>query len=100
VSGTWDLEMNWSSDARSTGTCEFRQDGDKLTGTCGGDDRFPISGQVQNNELRWAFEVKQEGSQGRMEFAGELDAQGTTIKGSCSIVGGQGGTFTMKKKQS
>ena len=33
-----------------------------------------------------------------MEFNGEVDEQGTTIKGSCSVVGAQDGTFTMKKR--
>ena len=97
VSGTWDVEMIWSADSKSTGVCTFKQEGDTLTGTCGGTDKFPITGRVQNSRLSWQFEVKQDGVAGRMEFAGELDAQGTTINGSCSVVPGQDGTFTMKK---
>jgi hypothetical protein len=34
-----------------------------------------------------------------MEFDGELEATGTTIEGSCSVVGGHDGTFTMKKQR-
>ena len=98
VSGTWDLEMKWAGDAKSTGDCTFTQEGEKLTGTCGGTDKFPITGSVQNRHLTWGVDVKQDGNQGRMEFAGELDQQGTTISGSCNIVGGQDGTFTMKKR--
>ena len=98
VSGTWDLEMTWASDAKSTGVCTFTQEGESLTGTCGGTDRFPITGHVQNNRLSWECDVKQEGNQGRMRFEGELDQQGTTINGSCSIIGRPDGTFTLKKK--
>ena len=97
-SGTWDLAMEWSGDSRSTGVCVFRQEGDKLSGTCGSPDKFPISGRVQNNKLNWQLDVEQDGAKGRMEFNGEVDEQGTTIKGSCSVVGAQDGTFTMKKR--
>lgn len=98
VSGTWDLEMRWSEDAKSTGTCTFKQEGEKLTGTCGGATRFPIEGEVRDDSVSWQFDVEQEGTKGRMEFTGDLDEQGTTIEGVCSIVGGQDGSFTMKKQ--
>ena len=98
VSGTWDLEMRWSSDSKSTGVCTFKQEGDKLSGICGSPDKFPITGRVQNNKLSWHLDVEQNGTKGRMEFNGEVDEQGATIKGSCSVVGGQDGTFTMKKR--
>jgi hypothetical protein len=99
VSGTWDLEMKLAGDVVSTGVCTFKQDDTKLTGTCGSTEKFPISGQVQDHRVSWAFDEKQNGTQRRMEFAGELDQQGTGITGSCSIVGEQQGTFMMKKKQ-
>ena len=97
-SGTWDLAMEWSGDSRSTGVCVFKQEGDKLSGTCGSPDKFPISGRVQSNKLNWQLDVEQDGAKGRMEFNGEVDEHGTTIKGSCSVVGAQDGTFTMKKR--
>ena len=99
VSGTWDLEMKWSSDAKSTGGCTFTQEGDKLSGTCGRlDEKFPLVGKVQNNKLSWHVDVEQHGTKGRMEFDGEVDEQGATIKGSCRVVGGLDGTFAMKKQ--
>ena len=97
-SGTWDLEMKWPGDSTSTGVCIFKQEGYKLTGTCGGPDKFPITGRVQNNKLNWQLDVEQGGTTGRMEFDGEVDEQGATIQGSCSVVGGLDGTFTMKKR--
>jgi hypothetical protein len=100
VSGTWDLEMKWSGNARSTGVCTFKQEGEKLTGTCGSPEKFPITGRVQDRQLSWQFDVSQEGNIGRMKFDGDLDEQGTTIEGSCSVVDGQDGTFTMKRQKS
>ena len=97
-SGTWDLEMKWSSDSKSNGVCTFKQEGDELSGTCGSPDKFPIIGRVQNNKLNWQLDVEQGGTKGRMEFDGEVDQQGATINGSCGVVGGQDGTFTMKKR--
>lgn len=97
VSGTWDLEMMWP-DATSTGGCTFQQDGERLTGTCGaGVDRFPLTGRIVGNRLSWRVDVTQDGSTGRMEFDGELDQQGSTIRGSCRIVDANSGTFVMKR---
>jgi hypothetical protein len=98
VSGTWTLEMKWSNDAKSTGACEFKQEGDQLSGTCGGVDKHPVTGTVQKNKLSWHVDVEQHGTKGRMEFDGNVDEQGATIEGSCRVIGGLDGTFTMKKQ--
>jgi hypothetical protein len=98
VSGTWSLTMQWPGDRQSTGVCTFEQDGRKLSGKCGGDDRFAITGQVEDKRLTWEFDVEQNGNRGHMVFSGELDDAGNTIKGSCSIVGAQDGTFAMTKQ--
>ncbi len=95
VSGTWDLTMHWPGDRQSTGVCTFKQDGQKLSGTCGGPDKFPVKGEVNDKQLTWQFSVAQDGNKGEMAFTGEVDGAGTTIKGSCRIVGAQEGTFTM-----
>jgi hypothetical protein len=98
VSGTWDLEMRWPDGAASTGTCVFEQKGDALFGTCGGDDRFPITGRVAGDEVTWSADVKQGGAEASMEFTGKVDGAATAIAGTCRIVGVQGGTFTMKRR--
>jgi hypothetical protein len=102
VSGTWDLEMRWAGPTEtitSAGVCRLEQRGDTLSGTCGsGADTFPVAGRIEGNQLSWRVDVTQGGSAGRMEFAGELDERGTTIRGACHIVGGQDGSFTMKKQ--
>ena len=96
VSGNWELEMSWP-EAKSTGTCAFQQEGENLMGTCGGADKFALTGRVEGNRLTWQMEVAQGGAASRMEFSGELDSQGTTIRGTCSVVGLNSGTFTMKR---
>lgn len=96
VSGNWELEMRWPGDT-SRGTCSFQQDGQRLTGTCGGDDKFPLNGRVEGNRVSWQMEVPQGGATFRMEFAGELDPQSNTISGACTIVGANDGTFTLRK---
>jgi len=98
VSGTWTLEMRWSGDTKSTGVCAFEQDGSTLRGTCGDTDKFPLSGEVRGSKLSWQFDVERDGNKGRMEFAGELKEDGAVIEGSCAVVGGQDGSFTMKKQ--
>lgn len=37
--------------SKSTGVSTFKLEGDKLSGTCGGPDKFPISGRIQNNKV-------------------------------------------------
>jgi hypothetical protein len=98
VSGVWNLEMSWESGSNSTGVCTFKQDGAKLTGICGGTEKFPIAGEVKDRTVIWQFDVAQDGSKGRMTFTGVLDEAGTIITGACTIVGAQRGTFTMKKQ--
>lgn len=98
VSGTWDLEMAWGEGAKSTGVCTFEQDGETLTGICGGDQKFSVKGNVENSRVSWEVAVEHEDGQARMQFSGQLDGSGRIIKGSCSIVGGQDGTFTLTRK--
>ena len=99
VTGAWDLTMTWSGDTKSTGVCTFEQEGEKLTGTCGGDDKFAISGTVTDKRVSWEFDVEQDGNKGKMAFDGELDEAGATIKGSCRIVGSRQGTFTLVRRR-
>ena len=99
VSGVWDLEMRWPGDRQSTGVCTFEQDDRKLSGTCGGTDRFTITGEVDDRRVTWQFDVEQDGNRGRMTFTGTVAAGDKTIAGSCRIEGGQNGSFTMHKRE-
>jgi hypothetical protein len=94
LTGTWELHMEWP-EGSSDGTCVFQQDGDSLTGSCGGTERFPIKGRVDGSQIVWQFDVDQGAF--RMEFAGELDAERATIRGTCKVVGANSGEFTLKR---
>lgn len=99
VTGTWELEMRWPDGSVSTGICVFEQKGEALTGTCGGgNDRFPATGRAVGVEVSWVVDIKQGGADAAMDFTGKSDGPGTTIAGTCRIVGVQGGTFTLKKQ--
>jgi hypothetical protein len=98
VSGVWDLTMVWAADSKSTGVCTFSQAGEKLSGTCGDPDKFPLTGEVKDRQVSWEFDVAQDGNNASMKFTGELDEAETTIKGTCQIVGARDGTFTLKKR--
>ena len=92
MSGNWKLHMEWP-EGSSDGTCTFQQEGASLSGTCGEKDRFPISGQIEGDQLTWTVGI--EGF--RMEFTGQLDASRTTVSGHCVIVGENMGRFTLQR---
>jgi hypothetical protein len=99
VSGTWDLEMRWPDGSTSGGLCVFDQKGDAVSGTCGGEkERFPVTGRAAGGDVSWEVEIKQGGADAVMEYSGKIGSGGTTIAGTCRIVGVQGGTFTMRRR--
>jgi hypothetical protein len=98
VSGVWNLDMHWlGSDTHATGVCTLKQEEQQLTGSCESAKSI-IAGEVDGRKLSFRIDVEQDGQKGAMTFTGTLDESGGTIEGSCKIVGGQDGTFTMKKQ--
>ena len=69
VSGAWDLTMVWSADSQSTGVCTFSQAGEKLSGTCGDPDKFPLTGEIKDRQVSWQFDVAQDGNKKNVESA-------------------------------
>jgi hypothetical protein len=97
VSGVWNLEMEWSpSGSRSTGVCKLKQDDSKLTGSCA--EKSSLTGEVRDRKLTWRVQVEENGQRGQMTFEGTVDESGTTIRGTCAVVGGPTGKFTMTKQ--
>ena len=98
VSGVWNLEMQWSgSDTKSTGVCTLKQDETKLTGSCQSA-KSVVSGEVNDRKVTIRIDVEQDGQKGAMSFDGTVEESGSLIRGTCKIVGGQDGTFTMRKQ--
>jgi hypothetical protein len=97
VSGVWNLEMEWSSSgSRSTGVCQLKQHDNKLSGTCA--EKSSVTGEVRDRKVTWRVQVEEDGQKGQMTFEGTLDESGTTIRGTCAVVGGPSGKFTMTKQ--
>jgi hypothetical protein len=98
VGGAWNLEMHWSgSDTKATGVCTLKQDETQLTGACESA-KSVVSGEVKDRKLTIRIEVEQDGQKGAMTFDGTVDESGSLIRGTCKMVGGQDGTFTMRKQ--
>jgi hypothetical protein len=98
VTGVWNLDMHWSgNDTHATGVCTLKQDEQKLTGSCESA-KSVVTGEINDRKLSIRIDVEQDGSKGTMTFTGTLDESGRAIEGTCKIVGGQDGTFTMKKQ--
>jgi hypothetical protein len=97
VSGVWNLDMEWpSSGSRSTGVCQLKQDDNKLSGTCA--EKSSVTGEVRDRKLTWRVQVAEDGQKGQMTFEGILDESGSTIQGTCAVVGGPSGKFTMTRQ--
>jgi hypothetical protein len=98
LSGVWTLTRNFMGNPDSI-DCNFTQSNARLTVTCDGGPES--TGEV--NGRRIAFEVKT-GPQGQFvtKFAGELDANETTMKGTWHVVDLDGndlnGEFAATKK--
>lgn len=98
VTGVWNLDMHWSDrDTHSTGVCTMKQEEQKLTGSCESA-KSVVTGEVNDRTVSIRIDVEQDGSKGTMTFTGTLDESGRAIAGTCKIVGGMEGTFTMKKQ--
>jgi hypothetical protein len=89
------LEMTMGS---GTPTLEIKQDGGKITGTYTG--RYggaPIEGTVTDRAITFSCTIDAEGQAARMDFRGEIAADGQTMKGSAEIEGLGDATWTAKR---
>lgn len=95
ISGTWEFNVE-TSQGSGTPTFEFKQDGEKLTGTYSGMfGKAPISGTVKGDAVEFTFEVPN--LDGKVRYKGTLDGP-TRMKGDVDYGGVGTGTFTAKKK--
>lgn len=98
LSGVWNLEMSWSdSNSKSTGVCTLKQVETELSGSCQSATSV-VSGKVNDRKVTIRIDVEQDGHKGAMTFEGTVAESGRLIDGVAKIVGGQDGTFTMRKQ--
>jgi hypothetical protein len=94
LTGTWTAAVVLDAGS-GTATFEFKQTGEKLTGTYTGTfGSSPLTGTVKGNKVEWSFDNEQAG---KITYTGTMDGEGA-MKGT--VVYGQvgSGTFTAKKK--
>ena len=97
LNGRWNLEMVWGPESTvSTTVCTVTHTDAKLSGTCGA--KSTLTGEVQRRSLTFQIDVEQDGRKGRMTFEGALEESDAAVRGTCSVVNGPTGTFTMKKE--
>lgn len=95
ISGSWEFTVNTSQGSGSP-SFEFKQEGEKLTGTYSGlFGKAPISGSVKGDEVEFTFEVPN--VDGKVRYKGTLEGS-TSMKGEVDYGDVGKGTFTAKKK--
>jgi hypothetical protein len=94
ISGSWEFTVE-TAQGSGTPAFEFKQDGEKLTGTYSG--RFGkanLSGTVKGDKVEFSFDAA---DVGKIRYKGTLESS-TSIKGEVEIGDMGNGTFTGKKK--
>lgn len=97
VTGDWSFTVETGMGSGSP-AITFKQEGDKLTGTYSGQlGNTNFTGSVKGTAIEFSFTTEAQGQSVDVVYTGTVD--GSTMKGSVSIAGGQlSGSFTGKKK--
>ena len=95
VTGTWNATVDLGGGQGGTPSFVLKQDGDKLTGTYSGAlGEAPIHGTIKGSDVILDFDVQG----AAVHYAGKLDADGKTMKGTCDYGGQASGTFTATRE--
>lgn len=95
ISGSWEFAVETAM-GNGNPAFEFKQDGEKLTGTYSGRlGKAPLSGTVKGDQVDFTFEVSN--VNGKVHYRGKLDGA-TRIKGEIDFGDMGKGSFTGKKK--
>jgi hypothetical protein len=100
VAGKWTVSLETES-FTATSALEFKQDGEKLTGTYTST-RYgatPLQGTIKDRAIEFTFKLNADGTDVPMAFKGEVAADGQTMKGRMSIAEMGDGTWTAKKEK-
>jgi hypothetical protein len=100
LTGSWGLEFQTDGSTNIySGECAFKQEGERLTGSCGYGQStpVPVTGNVKGSSTNFQFRTGLDAGY-TISFSGQLDAQETSIQGTWSFVDQQGnkgqGSFT------
>jgi len=94
LSGTWEIDATFDDPSLSGGgfDCVFKQEGDRLTGSC---QDIPLAGEVKEANVKWQIRAGQ--TQDVITYTGTVNESGTSINGRFSMPG-KGGRFTASKQ--
>jgi hypothetical protein len=94
LSGMWEIEANFDDPSLAGGgfDCVFKQEGDRLTGSC---QDIPLTGEVKGTNVTWQIKAGQ--TQDTITYTGTMNESGTSINGRFSMPG-KGGRFTASKR--
>jgi hypothetical protein len=93
ISGAWQFSLQTPT-TKGSPSFEFKQDGEKLTGTYSGKfGKAPLSGTVKGDQVEFAFDAPS----GHFHYLGAVDGA-ASMKGNFELVGTEKGTFTATKK--
>lgn len=97
IAGKWtvSLEMDMGT---ATVTMEFKQEGEKVTGTYAG--RYgssPLEGTVKGRKMDFVVTTTIEGQSSSLWFGGEVSEDGQSIRGPAEL-GGAGEAFWLAKR--
>jgi hypothetical protein len=94
ITGKWTVSLELES-ITATPTVEFKQDGEKLTGTYTGRyGSFPFQGKIKDRALEFVVKMNAEGMDVQMAFSGEVSADAQVIKGRVTLAEMGDGTWT------
>lgn len=100
VAGKWTVALETES-FTATPALEFKQDGEKLTGTYTSS-RYgatPLQGTIKERAIEFTFKLNAEGTEVPMAFKGEVAADGQSMKGRASIAEMGEGSWSAKKEK-
>jgi hypothetical protein len=85
VVGTWNLSTN-VHDNTGTATCTFKQEAEKITGTCSTPNNTPseVTGEVADTKVVFRYNIEWEGNPLTLVFTGTIDSD-TTMKGAIDV---------------
>jgi hypothetical protein len=94
LSGTWEIDANFDDPSLSGGgfDCVFKQEGDRLTGSC---QQIQLTGEVKGTNVTWR--IKAGRTADIITYTGTMNESGTRIDGRFSMAG-KGGRFTASKQ--
>lgn len=100
LTGKWAMTMEMEIGSATTALV-FKQEADKLTGTYTGRyGTFPLAGKVKDRAIEFVVTINAEGTESLMNFWGELNEAGDTIRGTAELGGmGQATWFAKPDKK-